>query len=341
MYINGVEIEDTFAEAFTMWAVRLIVTADSQQWAAIAGQVTTGFATSIIGCGCEAGIERELSPADTPDGRPGVSLLLFTRPRENVEPQLLLRVGQGVMTCATTACYNGLESDDQVSIGSKLRYFGDGFQSSKLIAGRRFWRIPVTEGEFLVEDRFGVQKGVAGGCFLILGEAHSVTLSAAEAAVAAIRKIPGVITPFPGGVVRSASKVGSRYKSLRASTNDAYCPTLRGLVESALPAGVNTVLEIVINGLSEDQVRAAMRAGIEAATASRREFGESATASRREFGESACGSSPFVPARRGLHAGTPPRADGDGGRPGIVRISAGNYGGRLGKHLIRLRELWA
>ncbi len=312
MFLNGVEIEDTFAEAFTMWAVRLIVTAATPQWATIAGQVTTGFATSIIGCGCEAGIERELAPAETPDGRPGVSLLLFTRPRENVEPQMLLRVGQGVMTCATTACFNGLESDDQISIGGKLRYFGDGFQSSKLFAGRRFWRIPVTEGEFLVEDRFGVQKGVAGGCFLILGVDHGVTLRAAQAAVAAIRQIPGVVTPFPGGVVRSASKVGSRFKFLRASTNDAYCPTLRGLVESALPEGVNTVLEIVINGLSEDQVRAAMRAGIEAATAS-----------RRGFGEAACSSS--------LQ---------EEGRPQIVRISAGNYGGRLGKHLIRLRELW-
>lgn len=311
MHINGVEIEDTFAEAFTMWAARLIVTADSQAWATTAGQVTTGFATSIIGCGCEAGIERELSPAETPDGRSGVSLLLFTRPRENVEPQLLLRVGQGVMTCATTACFNGLDSDDQVSIGGKLRYFGDGFQSSKLISGHRFWRIPVTEGEFLVQDRFGVQKGVAGGCFLILGADHSVTLSAAEAAVAAIRAIPGVITPFPAGIVRSASKVGSRYKFLRASTNDAYCPTLRGQVDSALPEGVNTVLEIVINGLSQDQVRAAMRAGIEAA----------------------CRASP--------HAGAPPDAGRGGGHRGLVRISAGNYGGRLGKHLIRLQELWS
>jgi len=294
VHINGVEIEDTFAEAFTMWGARLIVTADSRQWALTAGQVTTGFATSIIGCGCEAGIERELSPAETPDGRPGVSLLLFTRPRENMEQQLLLRVGQGVMTCATTACYNGLESDDQVSVGGKLRYFGDGFQSSKLIAGHRFWRIPVMEGEFLVEDRFGVQKGVAGGNFLILGETHSGTLIAAEAAVAAIRSIPGVVMPFPGGIVRSGSKVGSRYKLLRASSNTAYCPTLRTVVESALPEGINTVLEIVICGLTEEQVRAAMRAGIEAAC-----------------------------------------------KPRIVRISAGNYGGRLGKHLIRLWELWS
>lgn len=313
MYVNGVEIEDTFAEAFAMWGARLIVTADSREWANTAGQASTGFATSIIGCGCEAGIERELSLAETPDGRPGVSLLLFTRPRENVEPQLLLRVGQGVMTCATTACFNGLDSDDQVAVGGKLRYFGDGFQSSKVIAGRRFWRIPVTEGEFLVEDRFGVRKGVAGGCFLLLGADHEATLSAAQAAVAAIRTIPDVITPFPGGVVRSASKVGSRYKSLRASTNDAYCPTLRGQVTSALPEGVNSVLEIVINGLSEDRVRAAMRAGIEAATAS-----------RLWSGETACRSSSL-----------------EGGRPGLVRISAGNFGGRLGKHLIHLRELWS
>jgi len=293
MYINGVEIEDTFAEAFRMWAARLVVTAANRQWALTAAAVTTGFATSIIGCGCEAGLERELPPSQTPDGRPGVSLLFFARTPEDLQNQLPLRVGQGVMTCATTACYNGLAGEMQIPVGSKLRYFGDGFQSSKLLDGRRFWRIPVMEGEFLVEDRFGIQKAVAGGNVIILGETGEATLEAAEAAVAAMRLVSDVVLPFPGGIARSGSKVGSRYKFLRASTNDAYCPTLRPLVVSALSAGVNAVLEIVVLGLNEEAIRTAMRVGAEAAC-----------------------------------------------RPGIVRISAGNYGGRLGKVQIRLWDLW-
>jgi formylmethanofuran--tetrahydromethanopterin N-formyltransferase len=292
--IGGVEIEDTYAEAFHMWAARLVITAVNGQWAQTAAHATIGFATSIIGCGCEGGIERELASTETPDGRTGVSLLLMTRSREDMEKQLPLRVGQGVMTCATTACFNGLDSTETVSVGGNLRFFGDGFQISKLLDGRRFWRIPVMEGEFLVEDRFGIQRAVAGGNLLILGQTPEAALAAAEAAVSAIRKVNDVALPFPGGVARSGSKVGSRYKFLRASTNDAYCPTLRPLVKSALPEGVNCVLEIVIIGLTEMAIRSAMRVGAEAAC-----------------------------------------------RPGIVRISAGNYGGRLGKVLIGLQELWA
>jgi formylmethanofuran--tetrahydromethanopterin N-formyltransferase len=294
MWINGVEIEDTFAEAFEMWGARLVVTALNKQWALTAAQVTTGFATSIIGCGCEAGIERELSPAETPDGRPGVSLLFFARSPADLEEQLPLRVGQGVMTCPTTACYNGLKGEMQVMVGGKLRYFGDGFQISKVLEGRRFWRIPVMEGEFLVEERFGIQKGVGGGNLIILGETAEAALSATESAVAAVRPMEGLVLPFPGGIVRSGSKVGSRYRSLIASTNTAYCPTLRRLVDSALPEGANAAYEIVVLGLSEGLVRAAMRVGLEAAC-----------------------------------------------QPGVVRISAGNYGGKLGTVLIPLRELWS
>ena len=293
MRINGVEIEDTFAEAFRMWGARPVVTAANRKWALTAAQATTGFATSIIGCGCEAGIERELPAEETPDGRPGVSLLLFTRSREDMESQLPLRIGQGVMTCATTACYNGLDVGEHVAVGSKLRYFGDGFQSSKLLEGRRFWRIPVMEGEFLVEESFGIQRGVAGGNIIIQGESSKAALAAAEAAAAAMRSVAEVVLPFPGGIVRSGSKAGSRYKSLIASTNEPYCPTLRHLVDSALAEGVNAALEIVACGLTGEAVREAMRVGMEAAC-----------------------------------------------QPGIVRISAGNYGGRLGQYHIRLWELW-
>ena len=293
MRINGVEIEDTFAEAFKMWGARLVITAVNQQWALTAARVTTGFATSVIGCGCEAGIEGMIPADETLDGRPGVSVLIFTMGPKGMEDQLMRRVGQCIMTCPTTACFNGLEGEKMLKIGGTLRYFGDGFQISKLLEGRRFWRIPVMEGEFLVEEQFGVTKAIGGGNFLILGESPQATLEAAERAVEAMEKVKGVVMPFPGGIVRSGSKTTSQYKFLRASTNTAYCPTIRRQTESALPEGVNSVLEIVIDGLNEEAVREATRAGIEAAC-----------------------------------------------RPGIVRISAGNYGGTLGQYQVHLRELW-
>ena len=216
-----------------------------------AGQSATGYAASVIGCDAEAGIERELSPDETPDGRPGVSLLFFGFSRDALQKAVVNRVAQCVLTCATTACYNGLagEPGKSIKVGGALRYFGDGWQISKLLDGKRYWRMPTMDGEFLCEETFGTVKGVGGGNFLILGETQALALAAAEAAVAAIRKVPGVILPFPGGVVRSGSKVGSKYKGLKASTNDAYCPTLRGAVASKLPEGVNAVYEIVFDGL--------------------------------------------------------------------------------------------
>jgi formylmethanofuran--tetrahydromethanopterin N-formyltransferase len=265
MHINGVEIEDTFAEAFKMWGARLIITAVNQRWALTAAQAATGFATSIIGCGCEAGIEGEALPEETPDGRPGVSILVFTIGRKGMEDQLMRRVGQCIMTCPTTACFNGLESETTLAIGNKLRYFGDGFQISKLLEGRKFWRIPVMEGEFLVEKNLCIKKAIGGGNFLILGKGPEVALEAAERAVEAMEKVKGVVAPFPGGIVRSGSKTTSKYKFLRASTNTAYCPTIRRQTKSALPEGVNSVLEIVIDGMDEGAVREAMQVGILAA----------------------------------------------------------------------------
>jgi formylmethanofuran--tetrahydromethanopterin N-formyltransferase len=263
LVINGVEIEDTFAEAFTMWGARAIITAKNRKWALEAATRMIGFATSIIGCQCEAGIEGELD--DTPDARPGVSVLLFTRAKDNLPKRLMERVGQCVMTCPTTACFNGLSAADKVSIGGRLRYFGDGYQMSKILDGRRFWRIPVMEGEFLVEDKFGVLPAVGGGNFLILGENPDVTLDAGERAIQAMRRVREVVMPFPGGIVRSGSKGGSRYKFLIASTNDAFCPTLRGVVKSKLPEGVNAALEIVIDGLNVNAIEEATRVGILAA----------------------------------------------------------------------------
>jgi formylmethanofuran--tetrahydromethanopterin N-formyltransferase len=293
LVVNGVEIEDTFAEAFKMRAARAIVTAETRAWARTAGTVVTGYATSVIGCDAEAGVEAELAPEETPDGRPGVSVLFFGFSVAALGKALVNRVGQCLMTCATTACFDGLGGGDEaVKVGGALRFFGDGYQSSKKLDGRRYWRVPVMDGEFLCEDTFAVQRAVAGGNFLLLGVDQAAALAAAEAAVSAIRRVRGVIVPFPGGVVRSGSKVGSRYKKLRASTNDAYCPTLRGRTRTRLPDGVNAVYEIVIDGLDLEAVEAATRAGVQAAC-----------------------------------------------RPGIARITAGNYDGKLGQYQIHLRRV--
>ena len=294
MNIRGVFIEDTFAEAFTMRVARIIITARSDRWAREAALKLTGFATSVIGCKCEAGIERVLGPGDTPDGRPGVSILFMTMGKDDMGKRLIERIGQTVLTCPTTACYDGLPGvPDRVGVGSALKFFGDGFQASKVIAGERFWRIPVMEGEFLVQEKFGMQKGVGGGNFLILARNADAALGAAEAAADVMASRIGVILPFPGGIVRSGSKVGSRrIKSMIASTNDAFCPTLRAVTTTALPEGVNSVLEIVLNGIDADAISGAMRVGIDAAC-----------------------------------------------REGVVSITAGNYGGKLGPHHFHLRKI--
>jgi formylmethanofuran--tetrahydromethanopterin N-formyltransferase len=268
MEIRGVFIEDTFAEAFTMRAARIVVTAVNLRWARAAALKFTGFATSVIACKCEAAIERELTPAETPDARPGISILLFTMDSDGLGKRLIERVGQTVLTCPTTSCFDGLPAAvDRMTSARALRVFGDRFQISKVLGGQRYWRVPVMEGEFLLQESFGMEKkAIGGGNFLIMAENAAAALAAAEAAVDAIDGAPGVIMPFPGGVVRSGSKVGARgYKGMIASSNDAYCPTLRPLTSTALPEAVNSVLEIVLDGLDAQCISAAMRAGIDAA----------------------------------------------------------------------------
>jgi len=296
LQVNGVAVADTFAEAFPIVGTRVIVTAITARWADIAADGLCGFATSVIACNAEVAVECRLTAENSPDGRPGVSVLLFAFNRDSLAKAVQDRIGQCILTCPTTACYNGIQvcsQDEQISIGGQLRYFGDGFQSSKKLGTRRFWRIPVMDGEFVCEDRFGTAKGVAGGNLLICGADQVVTLSAAETAVNAIRELPDTVLPFPGGIVRSGSKVGSRYKKLKASTNDAYCPTLRQSTSAAIPDGVGAVYEIVIDGLSLQSVQQAMRIGLHAT--------------------SEC--------------------------PGVKLISAGNYGGKLGRHHLYLRDL--
>ncbi|MGD0959654.1 MAG: formylmethanofuran--tetrahydromethanopterin N-formyltransferase [Methylomonas sp.] len=298
MNINGVTIDKTFAEAFPMKATRAIITAQNEKWALIAAQAMTGFATSVIACGCEAGIEGVLSPEETPDGRPGVAVMIFAMGAKALAKQLETRAGQCVLTSPTSALFAGIDDGKPIPLGKNLRFFGDGFQTAKKIGQKRYWRVPVMDGEFLTEATTGMVEAVGGGNFLVLAESQPQALAACEAAIAEMQKVKNVIMPFPGGVVRSGSKVGSKYPALGASTNDAFCPTLKGVTKTDLTPEIESVMEIVIDGLSKTDIDKAMRAGIQAI----------------------CGL---------------------GAAAGVRRISAGNYGGKLGPYHFHLQEIMA
>lgn len=297
MKVNGVAIDDTFAEAFGMKATAILITASNRKWARQAAISMTGFATSVIACGCEAAIDAEVPASETPDGRPGVRVMLFAMSTDELQKQLTTRVGQCVLTSPGSACYAGLAGDFDLKLGAAMRYFGDGWQISKKLGSRHFWRIPVMDGEFLIEAATGMTKAaVGGGNMLLIAETSAKAMAAAEAAVASIDAVPGVIMPFPGGIVRSGSKIGGKYKGMIASTNHFFAPTLRGVTKSELGTADNAVLEIVIDGETDEAVKAAMRAGLKAVI---------------DLGAS-----------KGAH-----------------RVSAGNYGGKLGKFHYHLRAL--
>jgi formylmethanofuran--tetrahydromethanopterin N-formyltransferase len=286
-------ISDTFAEMFALWAGRILITAENEKWALIAANVTTGFATSVI-ASAEASIERTVPASETPDKRPGILIQIYSRDRFELKHQMMERIGQCILTCPTTAAFDGLPGKRKLSVGKSLRYFGDGFQKKALVGGRKCWRIPVMEGDFIVEDLFGATETVAGGNFMIFAENQDSGLAAAEAAVDAIRtKVTDVIMPFPGGVCRAGSKAGSLKYKLKASTNHIYCPKLRTLIsDSVVPENVTCVYEVVINGLTLEAVKNAMREGVTAAAS--------------------------------MH--------------GVVKISSGNYGGKLGPFKAYLKD---
>ncbi len=270
MELNGVTIDDTYAEAFPTWVARPIITAVTEEWAYKAAVEAVGFATSTIGCPCEAGIDCFVPADETPDGRPGYAILICAS-KKKLKERVVERLGECILTAPTTAVFDGL-SDVVAEVAEKLpvklHFFGDGYEQKREVGGRTVWAIPIMEGEYIGEEEFGAIKGVAGGNFFIMGENQMAALMAAQAAVDAISGVCGVITPFPGGIVASGSKIGSKkYKFMSASTNEAYCPTLRDKVEgSKVPEGVKAIYEIVIDGVDEDSVKAAMAEGIRAAT---------------------------------------------------------------------------
>ncbi len=277
-----------------MRATRLIITASRPVLVDAAVSAMTGYGTSVIGCDAEASRESTLDQSSTPDGRPGASILLFSFDKKSLEKAAINRVGQTVLTCATTACFNGLNASDnaQIRVGGNLRYFGDGHQISKKFGEKRFWRIPVMDGEFICEDHFGMVSGVAGGNLILVGGDPDMVLDAALSAASAAASVENLILPFPGGVVRSGSRVGSTYQKLRASTNSSWCPTLSNLPGTAMKPGENCVYELVMDGLSRGPVEEGMR--------------------------------------RALHTAS---------HFPLTRITAGNYGGKLGAHHIHLKTL--
>jgi formylmethanofuran--tetrahydromethanopterin N-formyltransferase len=301
MELNGVEIEDTFAEAFGGFFTRILITAKNEKWANIAALVSTGYGTSTIHCDAEAGIDVFVSPENTPDNRPGVIIMFFKTKKDQVSNVIMNRLGQCVLTCPTTACFDALNGsldptkEFEIKIGANLKFFGDGFQEK--IEGKfpfEAWSIPVMEGEFVVQSMAKVGKGIAGGNFLIIGKDQDSALEAAEKAIDAIKDVPNVIAPFPGGIARSGSKVGSKYSFLNASTNDPLCPSLKDKIENSnLREGDNCVYEIILDGATEESIKTAMKLGIQAAVKV----------------------------------------------PGINRISAGNFGGELGKFKYRLYDV--
>ncbi|MEM6779033.1 MAG: formylmethanofuran--tetrahydromethanopterin N-formyltransferase [Planctomycetota bacterium] len=316
-HLDGVPIRDTFAEAFDMKATRLIVTAADQRWCHDAAMAMVGFGTSVIACGVEIAIERVLHESETPDQRPGIAILAFAVSGRELEKQIPRRAGQCILTCPTASIYGGMMRDGinagrssipkRIPLGKSLRFFGDGYQISKSItlvdeAGRdqvrRYWRIPVMDGEFVCEHDVGRVDAIGGGNFILFGRCLSSVTIACRAAVDAMSPLPGIITPFPGGATRSGSKVGSKYPSVFASTNDRFCPSLRGQTDSLLPDDAAVAIEIVLDGLTADEIRSAMNAGIRAAC----------------------------------------KAKSDSGRK-LIGITAGNYGGQLGRHHFHLRDV--
>jgi formylmethanofuran--tetrahydromethanopterin N-formyltransferase len=293
---NTCEIVDTFAEMFPLWAGRVLITADNEKWALTAAEVTTGFATSVIMSPAEAGIEALVSADRTPDNRVGTLVQIYNRNRFELKNQMILRIGQCIMTCPTTSAFDAMpNAKRKLKVGRSIRLFGDGFQRKALVGNRKVWKIPVMEGNFIVEDSFGAAEAVAGGNFLILARDKVSGLRAAEEAVKAIKaRASEVILPFPGGICRSGSKAGSLKYKLKASTSHSFCPGLKTLVpDSQLSENVNCVYEIVVNGLTVEAVKKAMGEGVKAATSVQ----------------------------------------------GVVRISAGNYGGKLGPYKAFLKEV--
>lgn len=298
------EVEDTYAEAFRSIYGEVLITARDRCWLDRAVAACTGNASSTILCDCEAGLDRYVGPGSddamtsTPDGRPGAIVQFhvprFRKDRESaLQRSMLVRISQNVLTCPSTACFSPLDEPTYFKLGRKIAYFGNGRQFRDERFGRRVWVIPILGGEFVLDRRFGFCDGLMGGNLWFMGRDLDSAIDAAVRAHKAAMTVPGVIAPFPGGIAASGSKAGSKYSFAVASTYEEFCPTLRGVLGNAskVPDGVESIMELILNGKDLETIAKATRLAIAAAVST----------------------------------------------PGLLRISAGNYGGRLGKSFIYLK----
>ncbi|MDO5851053.1 MAG: formylmethanofuran--tetrahydromethanopterin N-formyltransferase [Methanobacteriaceae archaeon] len=295
--MNNTIIDNTYAEAFPAKLSEILITAETKELALIAAQTATGYATSFIGCPAEAGIDQFIPENETPDNRPGYSIIICQTTTKKLENQLLERIGQCILTAPTTAVYNLLpESETQTNTGFKLKFFADGYETKETINNRTMFKIPIMSGDFIIEENIGIIDAIAGGNLFIEANTQKQALKGAQNAINAIKKVPGAITPFPGGIVASGSKIGSqKYSFMNATTNHQFCPTLKDTInDSKLGKDINGIYEIVINAKDMETIKKATKEAI-------------LNASKVE---------------------------------GVQIISAGNYGGKLGKYHIHLEELF-
>lgn len=265
--VNGVPVEDTYCETFTVRIARLLITSVNRKWAYESSMETKGLGRSATIPPFEATIEAEAKPSETPDGRHGFVIQFLDRKFEPLRNWFIVRIRKGVMPYPKTSVFDFLPAEmaeEFVGVrGTIIQTFGDGFEEETKAFGKEVFRIPRMDGYFHIEKKFGVAKGVAGGMFLILAKSDEGALEAAEQAVEGIKTVPYVVGKFAA----SGTKVGGKnYKDAIATTNDAYCPTLAQNEGSKISGDVKCVYEVIVSGLRLGNVNRAMKIGIENAT---------------------------------------------------------------------------
>ena len=297
-------IQDTFAEAFDGLYVRIMVTADDEETLRKAAEDATATPSAVIGR-LEGGVEKWLSGKETPDKRRGAILQLWKglekgKPLESVverfEKELSYRIRQDILVKPFTSVFDALsvKPEDRMDMMERVGHCGDGFEWEKQLYGRRMIVVPVMVPDFLIERYVGYARGVSGGNFWMMCRTKKAVSEAGKAALEAIGKVEGVITPFD--VCSAGSKTETKFPLIGPTTNHPYCPSLREKLgrESLVPDGINYIPEIVISGVSMRAVKDAMKVGIEASLTV----------------------------------------------DGVVKVSAGNYEGKMGEYKIHLRELF-
>jgi formylmethanofuran--tetrahydromethanopterin N-formyltransferase len=265
--VNGVSVDDTFCETFTAHVARILVTSVNRKWALESALEAKGLGRSATIPPSEATMEAEAKSEETPDGRPGFILQFMDRKLESLKEWFMVRIRKGIIPYPKTSVFDAMPretAEEFVEIkGTIIQTFGDGFEEETEAFGKQIYRIPRMDGYFCIERRFGIAKGVAGGMFLILAKSDEAALKAAERAVEGTKSVPYVVGKFAA----SGTKVGGKnYKDAVATTNDEYCPSLARNEGSRISEDVKCVYEVIVSGLSLENVMRAMKAGIENAT---------------------------------------------------------------------------